>query len=417
MGACLVDMAIRMKEWGMLRAPAPAVRIPVQGVLGWDEVAKSVGDGISSVITGGAALAQEKEEVNAVGDLAEFSQRLHSISAETRAELAGRDVADWEYSWQELSAPRFAEAVAELPPAAREAGRELAEAFSRRAAVQSLRDREVARLGEARDKWKQRVDAAVESGDAQRAETWLQSGAGIFVPQGEMEEERCRVRSGACMSAWRKALQQQPLVALADIREAAPSELPQNKADKRYFEAEVNRTRRDELAKLCSSLAAQVEDEDSFDESELRLARRAGLIDERQLESAMAQPRALTSAERCTWLRKVDDVGTEPESRLALKLDIVTAAVPMKERRELLARLAVAEKVNPRDRQALSRSLWQLYERGSLGCPGDEASLQRLAELQRAGLPVLAEEGPESAARWVEHVRGGGDRWVCFSDK
>ena len=67
------------------------------------------------------------------------------------------------------------------------------------------------------------------------------------------------------------------------------------------------------------------------------------------------------------------------------------------------------------DRRTLSRGLWQLYSTGCLGCPGDSMALQRLAELQQTGLPVLAQEGSESAARWLEHVRGGGDRWVCFA--
>ncbi len=85
-------MAIHMKEWGMLRAPSPAVHIPVQGVTGWGEVAESVGRGISTLLLGSTALAKEKEQVETTGDLAEFSRRLHAIGDETRAQLAERDV-------------------------------------------------------------------------------------------------------------------------------------------------------------------------------------------------------------------------------------------------------------------------------------------------------------------------------------
>lgn len=408
-------MAIRMKEWGMLSAPSPAVRVPVQGVLGWSEVAGDIGSGISSVISGGAALAQQKDEVNAAGDLAEFSGRLHAISEETREELAERDVKDWEYSWQELSAPRFAEAVAELPPAAREAGRELAEAFSRKAAVQALRDHELNRLDKSRTSWQRRVESAVRRGDAAQAESWLQSAAGVFVPQGELEQARRRVRSRACVSGWRRALAENPLRALGDIRQAPEDALPRDAEDKRYFEAEVRRYRRDETARLAETLARYVTEQEPFDDELMQQAGRAGLLDERQLATADAPQRVLSPAERCDWMRRVDEVADSSEARTRMKLNIATAPFHFDERRELLERLQTSSKLSSDDRLTLSRSLWQMYERGEFGCPGDAAALQRLADLQKAGLPVLVEEGSEAAARWLEHVRGGGERWVCFS--
>lgn len=398
----------------MLSAPSPSVHIPVQGVMGWGEVARSVGSGISSVILGSAALLKEKEQVTATGDLAEFSRKLHDISDETRARLAGREVQDWDYSWQQESAPRFAEAVAELPPAARQAGREFAEAYSRRASIQALRDREVEQLGHARDNWRRRVESAVQAGDAEQAERWLQSGVGVFVPHSELESERSNVRSRACAVNWRAALADSPIRALTDWAAAAPSALPQDAAELRYLKAEVERTRREATAALAGRLAEQVNDRLPYDEAELEQAAAAGLISPAQLSATRQKPRALKPAELCTWLRRVDELSDDPTERMSAKLAILTAPIPQTQRGELLQRLNLTATVAMDDRRTLSRGLWQLYSAGYLGRPGDSLALQRLAELQRCGLPVLAQEGSEAAARWVEHVRGGGDRWVCF---
>ncbi len=408
-------MAIRMKEWGMLRAPSSAVHLPVQGVMGWGEAAQSLGSGIAKVLLGSAELAQEKEQVTATGDLADFSRRLHDISEETCSQLEGQDVRDWEYSWQQVSAPLFAEAVAELPPSAREAGRELAEAYSHRAAVRALRDREISRLDKARSSWQQRVDAAVQSGDAAAAESWLQSGAGVFVPQAELEARRSQVRSKACATTWRNRLVQQPLSTLAELAVAPAEELPSDAQEQLYLRADIRRTRREARGALVNHLSERVGDEEPYDEEELELACRAGVISPRQLESARRSPRPLAAAERCTWMRRIDECGSDPAQLTELRLDILTAPVPLHERGQLLRRVEMATGVSAEDRLTLSRSLWKLYETGNFGCPGDEQALLRLAELQQAGLPVLVGEGSEAAARWIEHVRGGGDRWVCFS--
>ena len=410
-------MAIRMKEWGMLRAPSSSVHLPVQGVMGWGEAAQSLGSGIAKALLGSAELVQEKEQVTATGDLADFSRRLHDISDETRSQLDGQDVRDWEYSWQQVSAPLFAEAVAELPPAAREAGRELAEAYSRRASVRALRDREISRLDKARSSWQQRVDAAVQSGDAAAAESWLQSGAGVFVPQDELETRRAQVRSRACATTWRNRLAQQPFVALAELADAPVEDLPGDSQDELYLRADIRRTRRVARGTLVSRLTERVEDEEPYDVEELELACRAGVISSGQLESARRSPRPLGAAERCTWLRRIDESDSDPAQLTELRLDILTAPIPMRERKFLLRRVELSAGVTAEDRFTLSRSLWKLYEAGSFGCPGDEQALLRLAELQQAGLPVLAGEGSEAAARWIEHVRGGGERWVCFSSQ
>lgn len=414
--ACMLEcMAIHMKEWGMLRAPSPAVHIPVQGVTGWGEVAESVGRGISTLLLGSTALAKEKEQVETTGDLAEFSRRLHAIGDETRAQLAERDVQDWDYAWQEVSEPRFAEAVAELPPAAREAGREFAEYYSRRAALEALRDRELQQLGKARNHWQQRVDAAVQAGDAEQAEHWLQSAAGVFVPQGELEGERARVRSRACSAGWRAALAERPLQALADWELASPDSLPQDPSEKQQLQAAVELARKSARAQLGQEMAQLSAQQQPYDDSALERATTAGLISRAQLENAQQKPQELQTGELCCWQRRVDEVADDESARLDLQLDILTSPMLPQQRNGLMARLNAGGGVPQGDRQALSYTLWDNYSAGYFGVPGDDAALQRLSQLQQSGSAILANEGREAAFRWLESEQGDKERWVCFT--
>lgn len=409
-------MAIHMKEWGMLQAPSPGVRIPVPAGIGWDNAAHGLGSGISSLLAGSAALAAECEEVNSTGELAEFTGKLQKIGEETREELAEREVKDWDYSWKQAWSPRLAEAVAELSPEAREAGQLLAEAYSRSASVQALRDREVAQLQRARSGWNQQLEAAVQAGDAAAADAWLERGAGIFVPQEELDSQRSHVRSRACAAGWKAALAAAPLQALADYAEAAPEGLPQGE-EAALLKSEVERSRKLARAGFAAQLTACVGAEKEPDAAEMQRAARAGVLTPAQLASAGAEKKPLSDGEWCVWLRRVDEAATGEEALPGLQLDIATAAIPLAERRVLLERLALAGQVDAADRCTLSRGLWQLYEAGQLGCPGDAAALERLGELQRRGLPVLAREGTDAAARWLEQVRAGGARWVCFGEK
>lgn len=410
----LVRMAIRMKEWGMHRAPATGAAIPVKGVVGWEETVAAVGSGIASVLAGSATLAEQTEQVRNTGELAAFSECLRTIGDETRAELAERDIKDWNYSWQQASSARFAEAVAELPPGARAAGRELAEAYSHRASVLALRERELGKLGTARERWQQRVDAAVQSGDADAADRWVQSGADVFVAPGEMEQKRRQVRSRACAARWQAGLARAPMQTLADFDHATPEQLPSEREAHRRLQGEVERCRRTVRRDWAHTLAARLENEEETEAEEWQAARRAGLLSEQQLADAMASPRTLNTAGRCDWLRRICEVAAPEEERTALMLDIATAPIPLEQRRDLLTRLAQTADVEVQDRRTLSRSLWQLYNSGALGCPGDETALSRLEELLEQGTPLLAREGAESAARWVDYVRNSGNRWVCF---
>ena len=200
--------------------------------------------------------------------------------------------------------------------------------------------------------------------------------------------------------------------ALADYAEAAPEGLPQGE-EAALLKSEVERSRKLARAGFAAQLAACVGAEKEPDAAEMQ---RAGVLTPAQLVSSEAEKKPLSGGEWCVWLRRVDEAASGEEALPGLQLDIATAAIPLAERRVLPERLALAGQVDEADRCTLSRGLWQLYEAGQLGCPGDAAALERLGELQRRGLPVLAREGTDAAARWLEQVRAGGARWVCFGE-
>lgn len=410
-----VAMAIRMKEWGMMRVPGNAAHVPVQGLMGWGDAARNVGAGISSVLLGSVELAREKERVEEAGELAAFSERLRAIGEETREELAQRDVQDWNYAWREASGPRLAEAVEELPLASRQAGRELAEAYNARASLQALRDRELDKISRSREQWRQRVDAAVEAGDEEQARHWLQQGAGVFVPEGKLGQEEQAVSDKARAAQWRKSLSLSPVQALGDFAAAGKEALPMDAGEVRRLEEEVRKVHRSQKQQLSVALADCVQQELPFDEAELQQAHRAHLLSDAQFSQAQAVPASMEVSDLCRWQQRIDECSDDAGEQADLRLDIATAPLPVLERRRLLGRLDMACRVDRGDRATLSRQLWQLYQQGHFGCPGDALALQRLADLQRDGLPVLAGQGTEASAHWVDALRQGTGRWVCFS--
>lgn len=393
----------------MLRVSADTPRLPLQGLMGWDSVARDMGAGISSVLTGSSELLKERERVEQTGELAAFSDRLRAISDEARAELEDRDVRDWDYSWNEACSPRLAEAVAELPPASREAGRELAEAFSARASVQALRDREVAKIGRARSQWRERVEAAADAGDEEAAQGWLQSGESVFVAPGEMEAEQKKVSSRACAARWRRSLDGEPLQGLADLAEAPTEALPEVKGDRQALLADAKQTWQAARRVFADRLESCVLEDREVDADELARARRARL-----LPPADGISREDRGVARCRWRRRMDECGEDEESQVALKMQLALSDVPAEERKILLRRFARVRELPLAGRSRLSRSLWHLYQRGAMGRPGDRLALSRLAELQDEGIRLLGEQGEEASSRWLDERRGSMGRWVCF---
>lgn len=409
-------MAIRMKEWGMQQLPAPSVKIPTQGLLGWGDVAADLGRGMGSVLSGLAEFANERDRVTAGGELAAFSAQLRKIGDETARELSTREVADWDYAWEELSAPRFAEAVAGLSPVGRKAGAELAAAYSMRASVMARRDKELARIQTARRNWQQRVDAAVSEGDEQRADSWLQSGTEVFVPAAEVEQARATVRSRARSARWRNALEQDTVATLAALRTVPEDELPQAPADRRELssaaEHAYGRARQEYARVLCAAILEGREP----DARQAEAAQRAGLVSATQVAGLQAAPHELSTAQFCDRMRRIDECAAQGDARADMVLDIATAAIPLSQRVALLQRAELAAGVPEAERRMMSAHLFRMYRRGVFGSPGDSAADAQLCHYQQQGLELLAREGAQPAARWLAELDTPGGAWVCFAD-
>lgn len=410
-------MSIRMKEWGTMGTPAGGPHLPVQGLMGWDAVAGKMGGGISSVLLGSAELVQGQERVQQTGELAAFSDRLRTIGDETRAELSDCDIKDWDYAWRAASEPRLAEAVAELPPAARQAGMELAQAYNRQAAVEALRDRSVQSLEKARGQWNNRVERAVEQGDDAQAHQWLEQGKGIFIPEGQEEETMREASSRACLSRWRHGLQQDTPGTLERWRSAAAGDLPTGEKERRQLSDLMNNARHAAQKTLAQHVSQELKEGRDIPSEIWQQAQSAGLLSGAQYQRLSSnRPADLSPADACLWFRRVDEVEDNDDARHELRMEICTSPLPVARRGELLNRLDNGTAVNRGDRLALSRRLWNLYTRGAFGCPGDAPACRQMADLQRQGLELLAGEGVDAAARWLESRRRCDGRWVCFSD-
>ena len=395
--------------------PSRGVHVPTDGLTGWGESARRVGEGISAALMGGAHLLEEKARVTTAGELAEFTERLQTIDRETREELAGREVQDWNYAWQAATAPKLAEALDELSPDSRRAGQELARAFSARASVEAQRDYELEKIDKARSSWRTRVDRAVEEGNPAEAREWLHAGQGIFVPEQKMQAEQESVESRANLAHWQRSLQQDALVSLGQLEAAPEEQLPRRQEDARRLEQARHRARRSARREVLGTFLNCLEDDSTPEPDYVQQAQAAGIISPRQAENALREHGELSHSARRNWLRRIDECPQDDESAEELRLDIATAPMPAAERRSLLRRAELSLSLPTEQRLSLSRSLRDLYRSGSLGCPTDEEAQQHFAELQGAVLQRLSQGSAEDAARWVGSMRQLADRWVCFN--
>ena len=412
----LMCMSIRMKEWGMMSKPNAGVRVPTDGLTGWGEAARRVGEGISATLVGGAHLMQERARVTAAGELADFSERLQAIDRETREELAEQDVQDWEYAWHAAADTKLAEALDELSYDSRSAGRELAQEFSKRAMVEARRDYELGKIDKARSQWRSRVDEAVQQGNSQRAAEWLQAGQGIFVPEQSMPAEQESVTSRAGLAYWQQHLTEDPLGALARLAATPQDELPGMSADARHLKRACMQARRSAGQAVMQHLLACVEDDSEPEPDYVRRAAEAGVISREQCESALREQKPLSQASRRSWMQRIDECPDDDDAVHALKLDIATAALPHHERRSLLKRVELSRTLPERERRCLSRNLMELYHAGAFGCPADDEAQQHLASLQQECLQRLAQDGSENTLRWLERQRSLSDCWISSSE-
>lgn len=410
-------MSIRIKEWGMMSQPPRGVRLPTEGLTGWGEAARRVGEGFSAVLSGTARVLQERAQVTAAGELADFSERLKAIDQETREELADQDVQDWGYAWQTTSAPKLAEAVNELSPASRKAGQELAAAYNAKASVEAQRDYELGKINRARTQWRNQLENAVQAGDAQQAREWLEAGQGIFVPENQASTEHEAVQSRTNLSRWQKNLQEAPLRTLSELSAAPQQELPQQKTDTErlnHARKQAIRTARQQvLGNLVSCMEGGITPEPEY----VQMAVKAGVLHPQQAESLLHKGATDTPIDHRDWVRRVDECDEGDDAAEELMLRIVTAPdMPIKQRKDLLNRVELSRKLPVQDRRLVSRNLWNMYHDGLFGCPGDEAARSRFADIQLGCLTRLEQGGRQGAEKWMRELREDADRWVCFEN-
>lgn len=400
----------------MLREPKTPPHIPVQGLTGWAESAAAVGRAGSQLLRLCSDSLKERETVNRLGGLADFSGKLQQIEQETRRDLEETDdVRDWEYAWREASEARIAEAVAELPAEARAAGRANAAVFSAQAAARAWRDRELKRIDGARAQWQQRLDAAVAAGDEAEARRWLEQGRGVFVPEADMENADRRLTGRLALGRWTGRVQQDAAGALADYRNAPPETLPPDETDATELRTLMERTEREARADLADTLRQNTLDGVMPDAGMLQRAEDAGLITAEHRQR-IQQPIAEAPAQMLSaWWKRVDTCPADAEAVQRMKLELGTSGLPEQDRRELYRRLDMAAGVNADDRLALCNELQNLYERGAFGCPGDTPADGRLLAVQKSALPLLAEQGSDAVAQWLANFRRSADRLICFT--
>ncbi len=406
-------MAIRMKEWGMLAAPGQPAHVRTQGLFGWERVGRSVGAGLGALVSGAAQLS-ELERVDSTGELAEFADKLRGIGREVREELAGHEVQDWDYAWNNAAAPRIREAVQELSAPSREAGAELASLYSAQASIEARRDRELRRVTTARGRWEQQVESAVSAGQEEQAACWLEAGRGVFVPEEQMEERREEVRSRASRSRWESRLQDAPLEALAELAEAesapASNALPSRPQERERLQESSQRARTALRRELARRFSQHLREEQEIEPAAVEQAVKAGVIP----APAGGKKRSLSDSDRVAWYRWLDAREEGEESEVEARLTLATAPLTLAERRSLLVHLERTQSVAASDRRSLSNELFSLYHAGAFGCPGDAVALRALLTRLEEGAALLAEQGAAAAADWVKARRAGADAWVCF---
>lgn len=400
----------------MLSYPGRGVQVPLQGIATMDEPAARLGRVIEGAAQLGAQLAEQQETVTAAGSLADFAGRLRQIEQESREEIDMQNVRDWQYAWKQASEPRLAEAVGELPPESREAGRHLAAVYNAQASATAKRDYELGRIGLARHRWQARVEDAVERGDAEEAERWIKAGESLFVPEEEVEERQRKVRSQSVLNCWRKAFRTDAAAALAALRRE-DARLPQEAADaeclQRLREEQlraVSRAMAEEMGRAVT--AGQLPSRELYEK-----AAAAGVMSPQQVESAFQQPEYGWRKSEGLWNLRVDECPEEGDAVTRLQLEILAAPLPPEERSRLLLRLQRGREIPTPIRTQLSRSLWNMYLSGQFGCPGDTEALQGLARLQVRGMEEMSRCGSAAELnRWLSSVPSEEDKWICFNN-
>lgn len=404
-------MPIRMKEWGLKAYPGQSVQVPLSGIAGMGEAARSFGRSLMAAGESGQRMMEMHERVVARGESAALKESLQNAAEQVKQKMLEDPPAQgWEGLWQQEMMP-VADALLEKVPEHRrgEAVRVTQETLQR-AALDFRRQYEVNRLNGARRQWQESVDRAVKQGNTKEAVSRLEEGLGIFVPEGEMESRRREVRSSCRSAMWRTQLQDDPVGTLTAWR-AEDAERPEQEADVRSLN--------EEMAEAGIALRHQLGEE--FSQNLLQGlppapeavagAEAAGLLEKRR---ETLKPRSLSAREEAEWMRRADECEPDADSLTALRLQLATLSAPVTQRRRLMAYLEQGRSLPQEERRELSSELWNLYRKGSFGCAGDSVPQQRLCRLLNESRRLLAEGNAEATSAWLNSLRSKETPWLCF---
>lgn len=351
------------------------------------------------------------EHVQAVGDMAAFSDRLKSVFQETaqsvREALNGNASLDWETAWRQQNSPLLQEALADLPPSERPLGQQMAAVYGASEAQRARREHELGRIGESRNRWQGCLEQAVAAGDERQATHWLQMGRGVFVPEGEMEQRQEEVSSRCCLSRWQNNLENKPVETLGAWMNCT-EELPQREEERTALQNSATAVQQQLEQRWAQEFSQQVAAGQEPDAAAVQQARQLGVVRENAAPRRGQEARLL-----CDLCRRVDE--HDSPDTAALRLQLSVAPLPLDARRRLLQRLETQSAVPAETRGAVSRALWNMYRAGRFGCPGDAVALKRLARLQEAAPARLtAASAGTVPTDWLTEIRSREEAWVGF---
>lgn len=351
------------------------------------------------------------EQVQAVGDMAAFSDRLKTVFHETaqavRDAVNGNASLDWNTAWRQQNSPLLQEALADLPPSERPLGQQMAALYGASESQRARREHELGRIGESRNRWQGCLEQAVAAGDERQADHWLQMGRGVFVSEGEMAQRLEEVTSRCRLSRWEQALQTQPVETLTAWM-GGTEELPQREEDRRALQNRAAAVQQQLEQRWSHEFSQQVAAGQEPDAAAVQQARQLGVVQETAAPRRGQETRLL-----CDLCRRVDEHSGADTA--ALRLQLSTAPLPLETRQRLLQRLETQSAVPAETRGAVSRALWNMYRAGRFGCPGDAVALKRLARLQEAA-PARLTAAPAGTmpTDWLTEIRSREEAWVGF---
>lgn len=401
-----------MKEWGLKAYPGQSVQVPVSGIAGMDEAARSLGRGLSAAAEGVGELISMRERVVARGEAAELRDKLQEVALRAQQQMQeSGDPDNWEESWQQTVAPMVEPLMSDIPERRRENAWQVVRETLQDASLEAQRKYETGRIARARQQWENRLNDAVQRGDATAACARLEEGREVFVSEEEMEPRREALESLCCSASWRRRMQESPVEALTAWR-AEGAERPAKEEDRRALEQEMAETGLALRRRLGDEWAQAVMQGASPSPEAVQGAVAAGLME--QPKNTRRVP--LTPQAEADWMRRADEVSADDDAYASLRLQVATLPVSLSERSRLMSYMEGGRQVPREERCRLSAALRNLYARGTFGSAGDTVPQQRLCRLLREGQRLLREQQTGTTDEWLASLHGRKATWLCFDD-